>query len=120
MALDVLVALRARGCEVAGYRLAGTGLDHVCCRHLYGEDRMLIAWPADDHAIVILVARHDGTRTDIYRQLLEALGIGVPEDEREKPPCCDESGQPPADRELALVIADAVELGERAARRRAR
>lgn len=38
-ALDVLVALRARGCAVAGYRLAVAVLDHVCCRHLYGDDR---------------------------------------------------------------------------------
>lgn len=30
----------ARGCEEAGYRLAGTPLDHICCRHLYGTDRM--------------------------------------------------------------------------------
>ncbi len=36
----------ARGCEEAGYRLAGAPLDHICCRHLYGNDRMLTAWPA--------------------------------------------------------------------------
>lgn len=119
-ALDALVALRARGCEVAGYRLAGAVLDHVCCRRLYGEDRMLVAWAADNHAIVILVARHDGTVNDIYRRLLGALDIVVPEAEREKPPCCDEAGQPPANRDLALVIADAVERGRRGSRRRAR
>ncbi|MGI9023347.1 MAG: hypothetical protein ACR2HV_08980 [Acidimicrobiales bacterium] len=120
MALDVLVALRASGCEAAGYRLAGAVLDYVCCRHLYGGDRMLIAWPADDHAVVILVAPHDRTANDVYRRLLDALDIGEPEDDREKPPCCDEAGQPPADRNVALDVADAVERRERAGRRRAR
>jgi hypothetical protein len=104
---------------VAGYRLAGAVLDHVCCRHLYGDDRMLIAWLAADHAIVVLVARHDGTANDIYRQLLDALEVGVTEDEREKPSCCHESGGPPADEDVALVIADAVERGQRGGRRRA-
>jgi hypothetical protein len=116
----VLVALRARGCEVAGYRLAGAVLDHVCCRHLFGDDRMLTAWLAEDHAIVVLVARHDETANDVYRQLLDALDVGVADDERDKPPCCDESGEPPADEDVALVVADAVERALRRGRRRAR
>jgi hypothetical protein len=47
---------------------------------------MLTAWPAEDHAIVILVARHDGIANDVYRQLLEGLDVGVADDERDKPP----------------------------------
>lgn len=60
-ALRVLVELEAEGCTAAGYRLAGDLLDHICCRHLYSNDRMLIAWLADDHAVVLAVAPHDGT-----------------------------------------------------------
>ena len=80
---------------------------------------MLTAWPAQDHAIVILVGRHDGTANDVYRQLLDALQVGVADDERDKPPCCDESGEPPAAEDVARVIADAVERGRRRGRRRA-
>lgn len=81
---------------------------------------MLTAWLAEDHAIVILVARHDGTASDVYRQLLDALEVEVPDDERFKPPCCDEAGEPPADEDVALVIANAVARGQRRGRRRAR
>jgi hypothetical protein len=44
----------------------------------------------------------------------------VADDERGKPPCCDESAEPPADEVVALVVADAVERGLRRCRRRAR
>jgi hypothetical protein len=88
----------------------------VCCRHLYGDDRLLTVWPGDDNAIVILVAPHDRGHSDIYDQLLEALGIDMPAGEREKPSCCDEDGVPPANIDVAHVIADAV--ASRARRRR--
>ena len=81
--------LEDRGCEAAGYRLSGDVVDHVCCRHLYGEDRMLIAWPARDQAIVVLVERHDRSTADVYLQLLAALTITALGEERERPPCCD-------------------------------
>lgn len=71
----------------AGYRLAGEVLDHVCCRHLYGVDRMLTVWPAIDHAVVIAVGHHDESAQDVYAALLEALELDVLADEREKPPC---------------------------------
>ena len=114
-----LVELRERGCLAAGYRLAGAVLDHVCCRHLYGEDRMLVAWTADDHAVVVAVGRHDESSEDVYAVLLGALGLEVSEDERDKPPCCDEESRPPADPDVATDIADALERRGRA-RRRAR
>lgn len=43
---------------------------------------MLIPWPADYHAVVILVAPHDRTAQDVYRRLLDALDIGEPKDDR--------------------------------------
>ena len=83
-------------------------LDHVCSRHLYGADRMLTAWPADDEVIVLAIARHDTSAEDVYATLLAALDLDIPEEERQKPPCCDDEGNPPADKALALEIADAV------------
>ena len=62
---------------------------------------MLVAWPADDHAVVIAIERHDESSDDVYAAILDALGLQVPEDEREKPPCCDEEGLPPADPNVA-------------------
>jgi hypothetical protein len=45
-------------------------LDHICCRHLYGEDRMLIMWPAADRAVVVSMARHDQGTADVYDSLI--------------------------------------------------
>lgn len=80
---------------------------------------MLIAWPGEDHAVVIAVARHDESSEDVYAALLEALGLRAPSEEREKPSCCDEEGLPPANPDVAMSITDAVERRGRA-RRRAR
>ncbi len=98
----------------AGYRLAGAVLDHICSRHLYGDDRMLVVWPGDDHAVVIAIGRHDESSDDVYAVLLDHLGHEVEEAEREKPPCCDEEGRPPADSSVATDIVDAVERRRRA------
>lgn len=76
---------------------------------------MLVAWPAKDHAIVVIVGRHDGSTADVYGQLLAALAIAAPEEDRDKPPCCDDGGDPPSDDGVASDIAEAV---ERWARRR--
>lgn len=100
--------LLAQGCHEAGYRLAGAPLDHVCCRHLYGTDRMLTVWPAPDHVVILAVGPHDRSAVDIYALLLDALAVEVPEIERTKPPCCDELGEPPADPRIAEALAAAV------------
>jgi hypothetical protein len=105
--------------EAGGYRLAGTVLDHLCCRHLYADDRMIVAWPADDHAVMIAIGPHDRSSNDVYEMLLVALDRDVPAEERDKPPCCDEEGLPPADPDSASEIADALKRVERV-RRRAR
>ena len=111
--------LRDRGCEAGGYRLAGVLLDRLCCRHLYADDRMIVAWPAGDHAVVIAIGRHDGSINDVYGMLLVALDRDIPAEERDKPPCCDEEGLPPVDPDSASEIADALKQVERV-RRRAR
>ena len=90
----------------------------MCCRHLYGSDRFLTVWPEPERVVVILVAPHSNSAGDVYGQLLDALGIDTPEDEREKPACCDEEGTPPVDVEAAEAIANAVETRARRARRR--
>lgn len=98
----------AGGCHEAGYRLAGEPLDHVCCRHLYGSDRMLTAWPTPDRVVILAVGPHDRSTADVYALLLDALAVQVPAEERTKPPCCDELGEPPADGDLAEALAAAV------------
>lgn len=80
---------------------------------------MLTVWPADDHAIVVLVAPHDRTASDVYAALTDALDVTIPEDERTRPPCCDDSGQPPTDKTLAREVVDAMRRMTRT-RRRAR
>lgn len=97
------------GCDGAGYRLAGALLDHVCCRHLYGSDRMLTAWSGPDEATILAIGPHDRSASDVYDLLLAALEIEVQPSERTKPSCCDEEGAPPADRAAAQQLADAVE-----------
>ena len=114
-ALRVLTELESRGCSAAGYRLAGELFDQVCCRHLYGTDRMLILWSADDHAVVVAIAPHDGSHLDVYDTLADALGLAVSVEERSKPPCCDEASLPPVDEEIVSTVSDAL---RRAARRR--
>lgn len=115
---DALADLRDRGCAAAGYRLSGTVLDRVCCRHLYGADRLLTVWLADDHATVIAIGPHDETVSDVYAALLHALELEMPADEREKPPCCDDEDQPPVDGEVAPRIAEAIDRVARRSRRR--
>jgi hypothetical protein len=109
-----------RGCEAAGYRLAGDDLEWVCCRHLYGSDRMLTAWVAADHVVVLAIGPHDRSASDVYDLLLEALGVDVPDEERMKPTCCDELGLPPKGSDAATAIVDAVENLAKQRRRRAR
>lgn len=78
---------------------------------------MLVVWPAEDQALVILVAPHDESTDDVYAAALDALELEVSQAEREKPPCCDEEGRPPADLDLAVETAGAVERHARARRR---
>lgn len=79
---------------------------------------MLTVWPADDHAVVVLVGPHSGKAGDVYDQLLAAVGAESAADAREKPSCCDEEGAPPVDDELAEAIGAAVEASARRSRER--
>lgn len=105
------------GCAPAGYRLAGAHLQHVCSKHLRGNDRMLTAWPQPDHATILLLGPHDRSVTDVYDMLLVALEVAVSTEDRAKPSCCDEVGEPPADQAAAEAVADAVERLARSRRR---
>jgi hypothetical protein len=107
--LIALRELQERGCLAAGYRLSGTIVDHVCCRHLYGDDRLLTVWPDEGHVTVVALGRHDGSALDVYDALLNALGLDIPDAERDKPPCCGKDDLPPVEPQLASEIADAVE-----------
>ena len=110
-------ALEREGCEAAGYRLAGEGLDKLCVVHLRGRWRLLLAFPEVDVALVVDVGEHiDNDRSrDVYTRLYDALAVDPPTDPRYKPLCCDEVGPPTDDAQL-----DAVESGYRALTRRRR
>ena len=69
---------------------------------------MLTAWPAADNVVILAVGPHDRSARDIYELLLAAVEVEVPAQERSKPPCCDELGEPPADAEVAEALAPAV------------
>jgi hypothetical protein len=116
-ALRAILDIQGVGCSAAGYRLAGAGLDQLCCRHLYGNDRLVTAWPMRESAVVIVVGPHDQSAVDVYDQLLAALGSEIPSVERNKPSCCDELGFPPINELEAARIADAVEQASRRRRR---
>jgi prevent-host-death family protein len=72
----------------AGYCLSGAMVNHVCCRHLYGDDRLLTVWPDEGHVTVVALGHHDGSALDVYDALLNALGLEIPDAERDKPSCC--------------------------------
>lgn len=74
---------------------------------------MLIAWPGDQHAVIVAIWRHDRSSGDVYDVLLEHLGLEALTAEREKPPCCDEYGLPPVDPKVATAIVDALDRGRR-------
>ena len=69
---------------------------------------MLTAWPAPDRVVILAVGPHDRSAADVYALLLHALAVEVPAEERTKPPCCDELGEPPADAAVAEALAAAV------------
>ncbi len=91
----------------------------MCCRHLYGTDRMPTAWPAPKRVVILAVGPHDRSAADVYALLLDALAVEVPAEERTKPACCDELAEPPADAGLAEALSVAVSaLRPRSRRRR--
>ncbi|HXH56171.1 hypothetical protein [Iamia sp.] len=67
---------------------------------------MLTAWITANHAVVIVIGPHDQSEDDVYALLLEALELDAPDTERDKPPCCDEAGAPPADEDASRDIVD--------------
>jgi len=106
-----------KGAKPAGIAWAGAVLGQLCCRHLYATDRMITAWPAADHAVVIAISPHDRSDNNIYTTLLVAIDRDVPAEERDKPRCCDEEGLPPVEPESASEVADALKRLAQARRR---
>lgn len=79
---------------------------------------MLTAWPGADHAVILAVGPHDRSAADVYDLLLTALNVDVSEEDRTKPACCDEAGEPPTDPATAEELAIAVDQLARRHRRR--
>ena len=95
--LDELARL---GCGALRYRLSGSGIvERTCVRHLYGDDRVVVAFSNHATAWVLLVGPHVSrdTRKNVYDNLYRLTGGSPPDlSQRTKPPCCDEvTGDPP-------------------------
>ena len=80
-------ALEREGCDAAGYRLAGEGVDKLCVIHLWGRWRLVLAFPEVDVALVVDVGEHlDNDRSrDVYTRLYEALDVNPPTEARGVP-----------------------------------
>jgi mRNA-degrading endonuclease RelE of RelBE toxin-antitoxin system len=87
--------MKSRGCKACGYRLSGEIEERICCVHLRDAYRLLACFPDSASIVIVLVAEHDRSESDVYRLLAELLEIPMSEAERTKPPCCDEEGRPP-------------------------
>jgi len=89
-------ALERSGCEAAGYRLTGAGVEHFCVVHLWGRWRLLLGFSDPTVAVIIDVGEHHDHEParDVYQRLYEALAVDPPAEPRDKPPCCDDMGPP--------------------------
>lgn len=99
-------ALEQRGCAAADYRLSGEHdeLGHICVVHLARDWRVILGFPAPSEVTILLIGRHLRGARSIYRRLYRLLDVSEPPDERKKPPCCGEGGEPPVDAELVERI----------------
>jgi hypothetical protein len=91
--------LSNNGCTALAYRLTGpVPLSHLCVKHLRAALRVVVAFESPQRACVLLVGLHAAADPglDVYAELYELLGTAAPGGaSRTKPPCCDDSGQPP-------------------------
>lgn len=113
---------RAGACAALGYRLTGPDpLPRLCVKHLRGQDRVVVAFPAADEAWILLVAPHldlDPGR-NVYDLLYQLAGVQPPEQARRtKPPCCDEQTSEPPTIPLGEVDVLVENTRQLAARRR--
>jgi hypothetical protein len=93
---------------------ASAPLDHACRSHLYGDDRLLTAWPALEHAVILAVGPHGGSALDIYGLLLTAVAVEVPAERAEQATVLRRTGWAPADAQVAEALTAAVTaLGSR-------
>ena len=68
---------------------------------------MLTTWTRSRPRVALGVGRPFGDRVDAVLEV--ALGVAQTDDDRTKPPCCDETGMPPVDPDRAASTADAVD-----------
>lgn len=92
--------LHVRACAALGYRLTGpVPLEKLCVKHLYGADRVVVAFAPDGEVWVLLIGPHHGDpNRNVYDLLYKAVGTVVPDQQaRTKPPCCDQGTDEPPD-----------------------
>ena len=103
--------LRGRGCAAGGYRLLGdTGENYpLCCRYFYGQWRMHLVFPDADTIVIVSVAQHTAD-SNPHEALAEVFpGLSATGRRRSaKPPCCEDSVQPPQMSDEARAILDDV------------
>jgi hypothetical protein len=107
--------LAAGGCKALAYRLSGDApVNHICAKHLSGSLRVVVAFETPQRAWILLVGPHDDQDPilNVYAELYSLLGADPqPAAGRDKPPCCDKTG------ELPPVLGNAlVEILDRAAK----
>lgn len=90
----------------------------MCCSSLCGNDRLLAAWPAPEHAVILAVGPHDRSALDLYQMLLAALSVDVPCRTAEQATVLRRTAPPPADAQLAEALAAAVTAFDSGRRRR--
>lgn len=113
-----LTRLKQQGCAAMKYRLAGERLNHLCVSHLRGAMRVVVRFESKTRAAIVAIGPHDReSPNDIYALLYAALGTEDPDDDRDKPECCDSDGLPPIWQEVVDVV-DQVDAITRRQRRR--
>jgi hypothetical protein len=92
-----LQRLKKNGCTALEYRLTGEVAERLCVSHFDRAWRVVVAFETPRRAVILLIGVHDDDRPriNIYHQLYELAGVGVPTGKRTKPSCCTADQPPP-------------------------
>jgi hypothetical protein len=115
---DKYIALQARGCAAADYRLSGSGAwPRFCVIDLGAGYKLVLAFQDEQTVVLVHLDQHD-QRTDPYAWLEEAFGLpdrsGHGGGRGNRVGCCADDGSPPVDHDLADALASI--LGSRGGR----
>jgi hypothetical protein len=101
--------------------MSGESVEHICVKHLRYDLRVLVCF-AGDEIWVLLVGPHSRSASEnTYDLIAAATGSeGDPPTRRLKPPCCEETGDPPELQQESVesIIEGLQHLSRRARQRR--